>query len=51
MLVPYLTKLFNKLLENGNLPECRSDGYIIPLLKKGDPDLSDNYQVITLLST
>lgn len=51
MLVPTLCILFNKLFEIGFFPERWSEGYIIPLHKKGSQNDVENYRGITLLST
>ena len=50
VLVPVLCHLFNKIFENGHFPEEWSEGYIIPLHKKGNRDEVENYRGITLLS-
>ena len=47
----YFRTLFNKLLSSGYFPSCWSEGFIIPLFKKGDKNLPENYRGITLLST
>ena len=43
--------LFNKLFEMGHFPEEWSEGYIIPLHKKGSINEVENFRGITLLST
>ena len=50
-LVPTLCNLFNKIYEYGYFPETWSEGYIIPLHKKGSINDVENYRGITLLST
>ena len=50
VLVPVLCNLFNKIFENGHFPEEWSEGYIIPLHKKGNRDEVENHRGITLLS-
>ena len=50
-LLNYVHKLFNKIFEIGYFPEKWSDGFIIPIFKKGDTDEPANYRGITLLST
>ena len=50
VLVPVLCNLFNKIFESGHFPEEWSEGYIIPLHKKGNRDEVENYRGITLLS-
>lgn len=51
VLVPTLVNLFNKIFENGHFPETWSEGYVIPLHKKGSINEAENYRGITLLST
>jgi len=51
VLVPYLLKLFNKMFDIEYFPESWSEGYVIPLLKKGSINNENNYRGITLLST
>ena len=43
--------LSNKIFELGYFPEKWSEGYIIPIFKKGDTNEPSNYRGITLLST
>ena len=50
ILTPYLQHLFNFIFNSGKFPEIWSEGYIIPIHKKGDTDNPDNYRGITLLS-
>ena len=50
-LLPTLHTLFDKLFELGYSPETCSEGYIIPLHKKGSLNDVENYRGITLLST
>ena len=45
-----LALLFNKILENGEIPEAWKHSFTIPIFKKGDRKVSDNYRGITLLS-
>ena len=51
VLPPYLHKIFNVVLDNGYFPQCWSDGYIVPVYKKGHISKVENYRGITLLST
>ncbi len=51
MLMPFLHKLFNTSFKNGYFPEAWSEGYIVPLHKKGNTNDVGNYRGITLLST
>ena len=50
-LLPYLHKLFNVLLNKGHFPSMWTEGYIVPIHKKGNTSNVDNYRGITLLST
>ena len=50
-LLPYLLELFNKILIVGYFPEVWSEGYIVPIHKKGKLDDVNNFRGITLLST
>jgi exonuclease III len=49
MLSP-LAKLFNKVLNSGTIPTAWSEGYIMPLHKKGSKLDTDNYRGITITS-
>ena len=51
VLLLYLHKLFNKIFEMGYFPSDWSEGFIIPICKKGDKNNVSNYRGITLLST
>ena len=51
VLLPILLSLFNKIFENGTFPNDWSEGYIIPLHKKGSRSEAENYRGITLLSS
>ena len=50
VLVPILCSLLIKVFEYGFFPEERSEGYIVPLHKKGSLNDVENYRGITLLS-
>ena len=51
VLLPIYVKLFNMILDTGNIPESWLIGVIKPLYKnKGDPTLPENYRPITILS-
>jgi len=49
-LLPYLHSLFNTVFNTGHFPDAWSEGFIIPLHKKGSINNPDNYRGITLLS-
>ena len=51
VLMPYLHKLFNTVFDIGCFPDKWTDGFIIPLHKKGNKNDVENYRGITLLST
>lgn len=51
LLVPKLTRLFNLVFKSGHFPESWSEGFIVPVPKKGNANKVDNYRGITLLST
>ena len=50
-LLPYLLKLFNTVFDSGCFPEKWTDGFIVPLHKKGSKCEVENYRGITLLRT
>ena len=50
-LLPYLYKLFNVLFNKGYFPKKWSEGYIVPIHKKGNTNDADNYRGMMLLST
>ena len=50
ILAPVLCNLFNKIFDCGIFPEEWSEGYIIPLHKKGNLNDVENYRGIALLS-
>ena len=51
ILTTTLCNLFNKIYEKAHFPENWTEGYIIPLHKKGSVNDAENYRGITLLST
>lgn len=51
VLSSYLLLLFNKIFEKGYFPEAWTEGFVIPLHKKGNINDVNNYRGITLLST
>lgn len=50
MFATVLCTLFNKFFDSGYFPETWSEGYVVPLHKKGDVNNTNNYRGITLLS-
>jgi hypothetical protein len=48
---PALTVIFNQSLQNGIFPESLKLAKVIPLFKKNDPCIFDNYRPISLLPT
>ena len=49
-MVNYLYKLFNAIFEKGYFPSKWTEGFIVPLHKKGDINQVEHYRGITLLS-
>ena len=50
-MIPIYVKLFNKILDTGDIPEDWLTGLIIPIYKnKGEKNDPNNYRGITLLS-
>ena len=51
-MINYLQALFSKLFQMGYFPEKWSEGFIVPIFKKGgDINEVSNYRGITLFST
>ena len=50
VLMPVLKTMFNRMFEMGYFPDRWTEGYIIPLHKRGSIDDVANYRGITLLS-
>ena len=51
IMIPLYVKLFNKILDSGEIPEDWLVGLIIPIYKnKGSKEEANNYRGITLLS-
>ena len=46
----FLFQLFNKLYDEGIFPKEWSKSIIVPIHKKGDANIPDNYRVIALTS-
>lgn len=51
LVIHIITRLFNLLYDMSMFPEEWSNGMIIPIYKKGNPELPSNYRPITLLSS
>ncbi|EDO31203.1 predicted protein, partial [Nematostella vectensis] len=49
-LLPILVKLFNKILESGEFLTVWARGYLVPIHKRGDKNVPENYRGVTLLS-
>ena len=50
IILPFLAKFFNTIFSKGYFPLTWSEGVIVPLHKKGDTNVPDNYRGISLLS-
>ena len=50
ILTGHLTDLFNMVFDSGCFPQKWSEGYIIPIYKKGDKSVPNNYRGITIMS-
>jgi hypothetical protein len=51
LFLPLYVELFNRILDNGVIPECWTLGIILPIYrKKGDPKNPDSHRGITLVS-
>ena len=49
-IAPFILKLFNRLLSNGEYPICFGEGIIHPIHKGGDKNNPKNYRGITLIN-
>lgn len=49
--MPFILSLFNRIYELGYFPDSWSEGFVVPLHKKGSLNDVNNYRGITLLST
>ena len=47
---PFIVKLFNRLISNGEYPTCFGEGIIHPIHKGGDKNNPKNYRGITLIN-
>ena len=50
ILSPFLHKIFNSLFDKGYFPTSWSEGFVVPIHKKGNINKVENYRGITLLS-
>lgn len=50
IICPFLLKLYNRLLLNGEYPRLWGEGIIVPIFKGGNPDEAANYRGITLIN-
>ena len=50
IMINYMHVLINKIFELGYFPEKLSEGFIIPIFKKGNTNEPSSYRWITLLS-
>ena len=50
VILPFLTRVLQLLFENGDFPDAWIDSLIVPIFKKGNPELCDNYRPISLTS-
>ena len=50
IILPFLTKLFQLLFDKGEFPDAWIESLIVPIFKKGNPELCDNYRPISLTS-
>lgn len=51
VLAVWMHRLFQKILEEKKMPEDWKDSFTIPIFKKGDKFVPENYRGITLLNT
>ena len=49
MICPILTKLFNKIMDQGEFPESWGKSILCPILKKGNVNDPNNYRGISLI--
>ncbi|MEW8546452.1 MAG: reverse transcriptase family protein, partial [Candidatus Thiodiazotropha sp.] len=50
ILCSHLVDLFNGVFHSGKFPDSWAEGIIVPVFKKGDDTLVENYRAITLVS-
>ena len=49
-LAGFMTDYFSELFKNGEYPDLWTQDIIVPIHKKGDTDVPDNYRGVSLLS-
>ena len=49
-MILFITKLFNTIFDKGIYPSDWAKAIIVPIHKKGDIHLADNYRGVSLLS-
>ena len=49
-IIPKLTEIFNKAMQDSIFPKCLKDAKIVPLYKGGDKQVLGNYRPISLLN-
>jgi hypothetical protein len=50
ILAGHITDLFNKIFDSGHFPQIWSQGFLVPLHKKGPKNITNNYREINLIS-
>ena len=50
LLIPFLTKYLNEIFRSGSYPDMCTKAVIVPIHKKGDTNVADNYRGVSLLS-
>ena len=50
LILPFLSKLFNRLFTNGEYPSAWAEGAIVPIYKRKNPRDPNNYRGITLIN-
>ncbi len=50
VLLPIIKRLFNMILETECVPDCWSEGFLVPIFKKGDKEQPTNYRGISITS-
>ncbi len=50
VLLPQIKKVFNIILKSESTPKCWSEGFLLPLYKKGEKEKPNNYRGISITS-